>query len=129
VILKDLDRCFACGRRNEAGLRLPIQRGPEGVEVEFALTEQFAGWSGIVHGGIVATVLDELLAWAARNAGYDAVTAEIQVRFRQPLRVGQRFHGEGRIVSRRGRLLLGESRLVDDDRRVIAEASGKMMRV
>lgn len=126
-MLKDLDRCFACGRQNPSGLQLPILPLAEGVELDFVLDERFAGWAGIVHGGIVTTVLDELLAWACRNAGRDAVTAEIQVRFRKPLRVGCRFRGEGRIVSQRGRLLLARSWLLDDDGQVIAEASGKMM--
>ncbi|MEO0074443.1 MAG: PaaI family thioesterase, partial [candidate division WOR-3 bacterium] len=113
-MLKDFDRCFACGRQNRNGLQLPIQQTTEGVKLSFVFDERFAGWAGIVHGGIVATVLDELLAWACRVAGHDAVTAELQVRFRQPLKVGHRFHGEGRIVDRRGRLLLGQSRLIGD---------------
>lgn len=126
-MLKDEDRCFACGRSNERGLKLPLRRTAGGVEIDHALPMEFEGWRGIVHGGIVATILDELLAWACKSAGIDAVTAELSVRFRQPLAAGQDFHGSGRITGRRGRLILAESRLVDSDGRTIAEASGKMM--
>lgn len=126
--LKDSGGCFACGKANPHGLQLPIQQAGDHVELDWAVPSRFQGWQGIVHGGIVATILDELCAWAGTAAGFDVVTAELQVRWRQPLHVEQRFHGTGRVVEERGRLLIAQSSLADTAGRVIAEATGKMMK-
>jgi uncharacterized protein (TIGR00369 family) len=128
-VLKDPGICFACGKGNPHGLHLDIRKTGEGVELDYAVPERYCGWEDVVHGGIVATLLDELAVWACTEAGQHAVTAELNVRFRQPLRVGQRVRGYGRVVGERGRLLVTESRLVGESGNVIAEATGKMMHV
>lgn len=129
-MLKDTGICFACGKSNPHGLQLKIRKnGNEGVELDYAVPEQFAGWQGVTHGGIVATILDELMAWACTEAGFHSVTGEMAVRFRQPLHTGISVRGFGRVTAVRGRLLLTESRIVDADGEVIAEATGKMMHV
>jgi uncharacterized protein (TIGR00369 family) len=127
-MLKDYGRCFACGKDNPQGLRLDIRKTPSGVELDYVLPEQFAGWQGIAHGGIVATILDELLAWACNRTDRSMLTAEMTVRFRKPVRTGQPIHGVGRITEDRGRLILAEARLLDQSGRLLAEATGKMMR-
>jgi uncharacterized protein (TIGR00369 family) len=126
--LKDEGRCFACGRANPDGLQLPIRTTGHGVELDWAVPAKFQGWEEIVHGGIVATILDELCAWAGTDAGENVVTAELVVRWRRPLRVGLPFRGTGRVIERKGRLLIAESRITDADGSVIAEATGKMMK-
>ena len=128
-MLKDSGRCFACGKDNPHGLRLNITKTADGVETVFIPDARFAGWQGIVHGGIVATVLDELLAWACSAKGLNSVTAEMTARFRKPMSAGTTYHGFGRVVEERGRLVLTESRLLDESGTVVAEATGKMMRV
>lgn len=125
--MQDTDHCFACGKSNPHGLRLEIRARPDGVELDFVADERYQGWHDITHGGIVATLLDELMTWACTSGGIRTVTAEMNVRFRRPLRVGEKVHGTGRIVRRRGRLVFAESRLLDRSGRAVAEASGKMM--
>jgi uncharacterized protein (TIGR00369 family) len=127
-LLKDSGRCFACGKANRQGLRLPIVEKPDGVEIDYVVPEGYAGWQGIVHGGIVATILDELLAWACNRTGRSMLTAEMTVRFRRPVRTGRPIHGIGRIAEDRGRLILAEARLLDQSGQLLAEASGKLMR-
>ena len=126
--LKDSGVCFACGKHNPDGMQLPIQNRPGFVELDYVVPEKYQGWVGIIHGGIVATILDELCAWAGTNAGHNVVTAELQVRWRKPLRTGRRIHGTGRVIDEKGRLLIAESRLTDETGAVIAEATGKMMK-
>lgn len=127
--VKNSGNCFACGPKNDYGLRLDIRPNAEGVEFLFTPPARFQGWDGIVHGGIVSTLLDELIAWACSDRGFEAVTGELAVRFRKPLPVGRPVRGVGRIVREKGRLLVGESRLLDEAGEVIAEAAGKMMKV
>ena len=126
-MLKDSGRCFACGKDNPQGLKLDVKKTPDGVELNYILPEHFAGWQGIAHGGIVATILDELMAWACTEAGFHSVTGEMTVRFRQPLHTGKPVRGFGRVTDVKGRLLLAESRLLDAEGETIAEATGKMM--
>jgi uncharacterized protein (TIGR00369 family) len=129
-VLKDTGICFACGKSNPHGLQLKIRKnGKDGVELDYAVPEQFAGWQGIAHGGIVATILDELMAWACTEAGFHSVTGEMTVRFRRPLQTGVAIHGVGRITGMKGRLLLTESRLFNAAGELVAEATGKMMHV
>jgi len=127
-MLKDYGRCFACGKANPHGLKLPIKETPEGVEMDYAVPGGFAGWQGIVHGGIVATILDELLAWACNRTDRSMLTAEMTVRFRKPVRTGRPIHGVGRITEDKGRLILAEARLLDESGQLLAEATGKLMR-
>lgn len=126
-MLKDAGRCFACGESNPHGLKLPIVEKPDGVELDYAVPDGFAGWQGIVHGGIVATILDELLAYACNQPGRNMLTAEMTVRFRKPIMTGQPIHGTARIAETRGRLVLAEARLLDRSGQLLAEAAGKMM--
>jgi len=126
--LRDTGTCFACGKLNRHGLQLDIRKTEDGVELDIVPETRFEGWEGIVHGGIVATILDELLAWACTARGFDAVTGELNVRFRQPLKIGVPARGFGRIVREKGRLLLGESRIEDAAGELVAEATGKMMK-
>lgn len=128
-MLKDSGRCFACGKDNPQGLKLVVRKTPDGVELDYVLPEHFAGWQGIAHGGIVATILDELLAWACTNAGRNCVTAEMSVRYRKPVKTGSPLKGYGRVTGEKGRLLFTEARLLDESGTLVAEATGKMMQV
>ncbi len=127
--LEDRDSCFACGRDNPQGMRLPIVAYDGGSRVEYEIPFYFQGWSGITHGGIVATLLDELMAWSVRSRGYRTVTAEMGVRFRKPVPVGEKIYGEGWVVSEQGRLVYTAAKLTNQDGVVLAEATGKLWRV
>src|SRR5665213_4501127 len=81
--------CFGCGPLNLEGLRLVFERGPEGSSVEFEVPDQFQSWAGMVHGGIVALLLDEAVGWAAWHAGHPGVTGRLQVSYRRPLKLGE----------------------------------------
>lgn len=127
----DDGHCFACGLENDQGLQLrfmPFEGG--GAVCEHAVPERFRSWVGIIHGGVVGTILDEAMAWAAVYAGTPAVTARLEVRLRLPLEVGERFRAFGRIESQRHSLLMASAHLerVVDGRRV-AEATGSLMMV
>jgi len=128
-VLKDSGRCFACGKDNLQGLRLPIVSRPEGVEMSYAVPDGFAGWQGIVHGGIVAAMLDELMAWAGNQSDRSTVTAEMTVRYHKPVKTNQPIRGRGRITEDRGRLVRAEAQLLDESGELLATATGKLVRV
>jgi uncharacterized protein (TIGR00369 family) len=105
--------CFACGELNERGLRLHLHLSDGRCWTELALDSAFEGWEGIVHGGILVTILDEVMAWSlvARDAW--GVTARMTTEFRRPVRVGQAIRAEGWLARTRRRLLDTEARIVD----------------
>ena len=93
--LEDDGWCFACGRNNPEGLRLKFERTPRGVRTFFTAEKKHQGYKGIVHGGILATLLDEAAAHAVIAKGIVPATAEMTVRFRNPLFVGEKAIIEG----------------------------------
>ena len=125
-MLKDYGRCFACGKANAHGLKLRVVEKAGHVELDYTVPEQFAGWKSMVHGGIVATILDELLAYACNRSDRSMLTAEMTVRYRKPVRTGQPIHGIGRITEDKGRLILAEAQLLDQSGQLLAEATGKL---
>jgi uncharacterized protein (TIGR00369 family) len=81
--------CFACGPDNPVGLKIDYQQVGDTVEAEFVFGDLHSGAPGYVHGGILMTVLDDAMAWAAIAVrGSFAVTAEFTSRFSRPVRVG-----------------------------------------
>jgi len=132
--LKDDHFCFACGKRNPDGLRLNIEYPEPGrCRIEFVPPKKFQGWQGILHGGIISTVLDEAFAHAyggaARGAGETAVTAEMTVRFKKPVKIGEKIIVEGRVVSVKSRVVECESVMRNESGQELASASGKLIKI
>lgn len=133
IDLVDDHGCFACGGLNPDGLRIAFEYPEPGrCRAVLRLDRRFQGWRGILHGGIVSTILDECFAHAcggpSRGAGEKAVTAEMTVRFKKPVPIGQMVIGEGRVVRAGGRLVVCAATLADETGTVLAEATGKLIR-
>jgi len=117
--------CFACGTLNANGLHLELHAADERCWTELTLERAFEGWEGIAHGGIVCTILDEVMAWALVDHDLWGVTARMSVEFKRPIHVGQRIRGEGRVTGVRRRLVDAEAVIVDAaDGTVLARAEG-----
>lgn len=123
----DDGHCFACGPNNRIGLRLRFAPAGEGVQSEAVIPQPFQGWRGIVHGGVVMTLLDEGMAHAAAAAGYRGVTAELTARFRAPVPIGEPLRITGRVAWRRGRVFGLEASVLAADGTLLAEGTGKFV--
>jgi acyl-coenzyme A thioesterase PaaI-like protein len=121
-------RCFACGARNDIGLRLVFEQMGDEVTTEFTADERYQGFPGVVHGGILATLLDETLNRLAMAEGRMMMTGRLDIRYRQAAPVGQPLRVSARVRSSRARMLQaeGEIRLANGDGAdvVIATAAG-----
>ena len=106
-------RCFACGSLNEGGLHLELHVGDDRCWTELSLPARFQGWDGIAHGGIVCTILDEVMAWSLAATDNWGVTAKMAVTFKRPVRLGAPIHGEGWITASRRRLHETAAELTD----------------
>jgi len=105
--------CFACGSLSEHGLQLDLHVDGERCWTELELADRFQGWDGIAHGGIVCTVLDEVMAWSLATSDNWGLTARMTVEFKRPVRLGSPIRAEGWITRHRRRLLDTAARLTD----------------
>lgn len=120
----DDNRCFACGKRNPIGLKMDFEPNGSGWKSTFTPSPDHQGWQGVCHGGIVATVLDEVMAQCVQRSGITAVTARLQVDFKQPISTGGDYEVWGRIVQERRKIIEAEARLTDPEGAVGARAKG-----
>lgn len=107
--------CFGCGKENPIGLKLEFIEKDESYITTFVPTLQHQGYDGIMHGGLVSTILDEVMARYIHKKGFNAVTARLDVRFRQPTPIGQQLTAVAKIAGKRGNMyeLVGEIILPD----------------
>jgi acyl-coenzyme A thioesterase PaaI-like protein len=125
--LEDDRRCFACGPDNAEGMQLVFEYGEDSARAVFEPKRRFAGWTTIVHGGIMATLLDEAMAHAAIAAGIRAVTGRLAVRFRKAAPIDEPLVAAGKIESRRGRLLDLSATVSGLDGTLYAEGQGRFI--
>jgi uncharacterized protein (TIGR00369 family) len=106
--------CFVCGDLNEQGLRLPIYSSGDRAWTTLTIEPRFQGWADLTHGGILATLLDEVMGWALFERDCWGVTAEMSVRYKRPVPVGRRVRVEGWVVDVRRRLFHAAGRITDE---------------
>ncbi len=123
------DSCFACGKKNENGLKLKIIEKDDGVWAAIDPPVWSQGYSGIVHGGVVATILDEMAVWAAFKKGYRTVTAELNMRIKEAMRVDQGYTARSRVHLVKHRLVEADSEIMDRNDTQVAFARVKLLRV
>lgn len=116
--------CFACGELNAHGLHLRLHLEHERCWVELPIGREFEGWEGIVHGGILSTILDEVMAWSLLSHDTWGVTARLSVAFRKPVAVGARVRAEGWVVDARRRTFRTAGRVADERGVELASADG-----
>jgi uncharacterized protein (TIGR00369 family) len=105
--------CFACGTLNAGGLGLDLHVEPGRSWATLALGSRFEGWEGVIHGGIICTILDEVMAWALVGEDNWGVTARMAVDFRRPVPVGAQIRAEGWVTRSRRRVVDTAARIVD----------------
>lgn len=121
--------CFACGSDNPHGLKMSFRMENGRAVADFTPPEQLQGYPGHVHGGGVATMLDEAMGWAVYGQGIWAMTARFSVRFREPVLVGEPLAVAGWVERDRGRFLEMRSELRAASGALLAEATGIFVRV
>jgi acyl-coenzyme A thioesterase PaaI-like protein len=121
--------CFGCGARNLSGLRLVFRTEGDEIVAEYTPDERFQGFPGVLHGGVLATMLDETLSRAAVYAGKWMMTARLEIRYRRAAPVGQALRVSARPTQVRSRLVSarGAVRLASDPDVIFAEAEGVFM--
>ena len=123
------NRCFGCGGANDAGMKLAFEQdnGKRRIVGRFVLGERYQGGGGMAHGGIIATLLDEVMGKVCRFREVRAVTAELNVEYLKPVNVENEIVVEGWETEQKGRNLfhVGEIRNLAGD--VLARGKGRFV--
>jgi len=129
--VEDDGMCFCCGPKNPIGLKLTFETLPGGgMRTYWTPRPEHQGFKEIVHGGLVATLLDEVMIRLLHSLGIRAVTAELSTRFLRPARTGKRYRFESRLIEDKGRVVTTEAEGVDDESgERVATGTAKCVRV
>lgn len=119
--------CFVCGKLNPVGLKLDFSSKDNKIFAEFTLLRNYQGYKDLVHGGIVGSILDEAMIHAALAHGKSAITAEMAIRFKNPLQVGEKAFVEAVVTKSGNRLIEAEACIKGADSRTVAEGRGKFI--
>jgi uncharacterized protein (TIGR00369 family) len=119
------NRCFGCGPGNPAGLHLEFLLAPDGSVVCLpVISDAFCGHPGYLHGGIIATLLDEAMSKAVRAKGNPSVTRKMEVEYLRPVPSGQPIRIEGRVIHSERRKHWAEAGILNSDGATLAHAKG-----
>jgi uncharacterized protein (TIGR00369 family) len=122
------NRCFVCGQDNPHGLRLTfVHPEPGSAETELVIPERFSGWERLTHGGLLATLLDEAMAYACISRAGNAVTVEITVRYLKPVEVGQKVRVRGRVLAIKRRIVETEGEILNPEGQVAARGQARFL--
>lgn len=127
----DYQRCFVCGQRNPYGLHLVFRVEGDSVVADIQPREEHQGFPGVIHGGIVAAVLDEALGRTSllgQNPEW-TMTGRLEVRYRRYVPYGPLLRVRARLATERRRVLqaTGLLTLSEDESVVLAEAQGTFL--
>lgn len=120
--------CFACGVQNQNGLQLKFNFHPGyTVSTEFIPREEHQGYPGLMHGGLISTVLDEIMARCVNSLGFQGVTARLEVRFKKGVPLHQRIKVDAWMVNHRKSIVDTEAKVSSEEGEILAEANARFM--
>jgi len=121
--------CFGCGDANPRGMHLHFDRDEQRQRIvgKFRLGPEYQGAAGFIHGGIIATLLDEVMSKVSRFSNVRAVTAELSIEYLKPIRVGDELTVEGFNTRREGRQLYHEGEIRDAAGTLLARGRGRFV--
>jgi uncharacterized protein (TIGR00369 family) len=130
IVHQGPNRCFACGAANPTGLHLEFLTAEDGSVVSLpAVGENFEGYPGYLHGGIIATLLDEAMSKAIRALGQSAMTRRMEVDYRRPVPSNVQIRIEGRIVRSEERKHWLEANILNTHGAVLAHGKGLFIEI
>lgn len=121
------DTCLLCGRKNPVGLKLEFRTQPDGsLKAEFQCKFLFEGYKGFLHGGVIASLLDSAMTNCLFSHGIAAFTAELDIKYKAPVRCGRKVSVTARIIKSYSPLHMLEASVEQDGQEAVL-ASAKFM--
>ncbi len=119
-------RCFVCSHKNPVGLHIDFFYDEERKRSfsDFSVPDNYIGYDGIVHGGILSAIFDDTMFHAVAAEAQDIMTVNLNVTFLAPVCVGHKVHAEGWITGHKGRVYTAAAEITEGDK-VLSRAEGK----
>jgi uncharacterized protein (TIGR00369 family) len=124
--------CFACGTANPIGLNLEFYASDNKVITEITLNRYHVGWSDIAHGGIISTILDEVMSWTVLYfKRFFFVTRKLEIKYIKPVKTGIPLMASGSILSycEDDKILTVTGELRDNQNTLLAKAKGEFVKI
>ncbi len=130
IKLEDDQMCFACGGKNPIGLKLKFTLDKDDtLHTTFTPQKVHQGYRDIIHGGIIALILDEVMVNVPWKLGTQVVSAQLAVKLSRPVSVGETIRFEARITRRARKLIYTEAKATKQDGTAVASATGTCVEV
>ena len=127
-LLSQARKCFVCGPANSIGLKLVFRVDDDICRSEFTPGDTHCGYDGVTHGGIIFSVLDDVMANWIYLKGIRAFTAKCDIRYKDALPIGTTVVVEGRCTQQKGRLILMQGKMIRTDTGdLVAETQASFM--
>ena len=117
------DLCFGCGKDNPCELKLKFKWDGKQVRAQFTPNKFHQGWAGIIHGGVITTVLDEAMGYVAYYEGIKCVTSSMQTRFKRPLSIDEPIIVTASLTRNARRYVETEAKITLMDGTLVAECT------
>jgi len=128
IALPRYSRCFVCGKSNPIGLNIEFFYENEKIVTSFSPKPEHIGYKNTVHGGIIATLLDEAMGWTSIiSQPALSVAADLSVRYKLPARLGQKFIISAEIEKDRRKIIQTTGRIELEDGTLLCAGTGKYM--
>ena len=121
--------CFVCGENNEIGLKAKFFLKDGKAVTEYVTTEKFEGYKNVFHGGIISTLLDEVMVKSLLALKVLAMTVEMTVRFHKIVKTGEKIVFEGLLDKQKGRVIYTKGFAKNEAGEIVASATGKYLKV
>ena len=121
--------CYGCSPNNPVGLKLNFRDENGIAKAEFIPGEHHQGWPGIIHGGLTSALLDEAMGYVTFFRGLRTVTARMELRFRHPVRIGQKLFLSAQIIEHRRKLIRTIGRIELEDGTILVESKAVMFEI
>lgn len=123
--------CFACGTANPIGLKLEFYNLNDAVCADITLGKYHEGWQNMAHGGIISTLLDEVMAWTIMYfKRIFFVTRKMEVKYVRPVLIGVPLTVKGRMMKERKHPYIGAiADILDNKNQILARATGEFVEI
>lgn len=127
VALKSYPNCFGCGSDNPIGLKLSYRIEDEYIVTDFVPQEHHQGWPGITHGGIITSLLYEVMENYPYQKGIVTMMRGMETRFRKPINIGQTIIAKSWLVEESGRVMKVAGSLTNQDGVLLAQGEADLL--
>ena len=127
--IKKYSHCFVCGDKNEVGLKVQFYYEDGKAKAEYTAPKEFQGYKDILHGGIISSLLDEVMIKAVLSQNISAMTVEIKVKFKKPVWIGEKIYLQGEIVKEQGKIVFAQGEVKNQKGEMVALGEAKFFKV